>query len=88
VLLAVIFIFTWLPLIHQKMIANNNDIGNNTVQQHIFSFNELSHIVLAMVANMTGHTGERIFLICFVIHMIAFAFKHKSRSLVNWKQTT
>jgi len=58
VLLAIIFVFTCLPWIHQKVLANNT-IENSTVQQNSFSFNELSHQVLAMVANMTGHSGDK-----------------------------
>jgi len=60
VLLATIFVFTFLPWIYQKLFWNNNNaIRNSRIQQRDFSFNVLSHrLMLAMVANMAGHGGH------------------------------
>lgn len=60
-LVTMTLISTCFPWIHYKI---TNIIGNtNQPEQHAFTFNELSARGLAIMANVTGHTGLNILII-------------------------
>ena len=63
VLVAMAFIFTGLPGIYRKLITINNpeNRGNNQQPQNAY-LNVLSDQALAIMANVTGHTGNEIFI--------------------------
>lgn len=56
VLVTMALILTCFPWIHQK-ISNTIGNTNNQSEQNAFTFNELSARALAIMANITGHTG-------------------------------